>query len=78
MTNERTKDIMEIFAEGTAVDRALQEGVRQALRRHKLLGQSVAVWRDGQVVIVPPEEIPVEPGEDGQTFDSPPPRRSGL
>jgi len=27
---------------------------------HKRLGQSVAASRDGSVVIVPPEEIPVE------------------
>ena len=40
-----------------AVERALREGVRAALLRHKKLGQSIVVWRDGRVVVVPPEQI---------------------
>ncbi len=36
-----------------AIDRA----VRAALARHKALGQSVVVWRDGKVVWLTPEEI---------------------
>lgn len=31
--------------------------VREALLDHKRAGNPVAVWRDGKVVIVPPEEI---------------------
>ena len=38
----------------------LSRGICEALWRHKRLKQSVVVWRDGKVVIVPPEEIPVE------------------
>ena len=34
--------------------------IREALRQHKRAGSPVAVWRDGQVVWVPPEEIPEE------------------
>jgi hypothetical protein len=45
---------------GKEVERVFREAVRQALRRHKRLGQSVAASRDGKVVIVPPEEIPVD------------------
>jgi hypothetical protein len=41
------------------IEAAMKRGVRDALRRHKLLGQSIAVSRDGQVVIVPAEEIVV-------------------
>ena len=41
--------------------RALQRAVRRALREHKLAGNPVAVWRDGRVVWIPPEEIPVLP-----------------
>ena len=36
-----------------AIDRA----VRAALARHKALGQSVVVWRDGRIVWLTPEEI---------------------
>jgi predicted ABC-type ATPase len=39
---------------------AARRGVSEALARHKALGQSIAVWRDGKVVIVPPEEIEIE------------------
>jgi hypothetical protein len=28
---------------------------------HKCLGNPIAVWRDGKVVIVPPEEIEIPP-----------------
>ncbi len=45
------------------IEAAMQKAVRQALRRHKLLGESVAVSRDGKVVIVSPEEIPDYPEE---------------
>lgn len=36
---------------------AAQQAVRAALREHKLAGNSIAVWRDGKVVLVPPEQI---------------------
>ena len=42
----------------------MNKGIRQALRRHKLLGESIAVSQDGKVVILPPEEIPDFPEEE--------------
>jgi hypothetical protein len=42
---------------GGAVDRSLRKAVREALRRHKLLGQSVVIWRNGKMVELKPEEI---------------------
>lgn len=50
-------DIGEIFATPGLIETAMQKASRQAIRRHKLLGESIAVSRDGKVVIVPPEEI---------------------
>jgi hypothetical protein len=41
------------------VEESVREGVREALLRHKREGNSVAVWRDGRVVILSPDEIPV-------------------
>jgi hypothetical protein len=58
------KDINAIFQEGTEIDRALKRAVREAVRRHKLLGNPIAVWQDNQVVWLQPDEIPVEPDED--------------
>ncbi|NUN53118.1 MAG: hypothetical protein HUU06_10085 [Planctomycetaceae bacterium] len=44
---------------------ALAEAVREALLRHKRAGQSVAIWRDGRVVWLSPEDIRVpEPRVD--------------
>jgi hypothetical protein len=37
---------------------AMGQAVCEALLRHKRAGNAVAVWRDGQVVWVPPEDIP--------------------
>ena len=40
------------------VERALTGAIQEMLRRHKLLGESIAVSQDGKVVILSPEEIP--------------------
>ena len=55
---DRKKSILELMTEGDEIDQALQRAVREALIRHKKLGESVAVWQDGKAVILPPEEIP--------------------
>jgi hypothetical protein len=34
-----------------------------SLIRHKRLGESVGVWRDGRVVIVPPDQINIPDAE---------------
>lgn len=39
---------------------AMRQGVREALARHRERGNPVVVWRDGRVVWIPAEEIPVE------------------
>jgi hypothetical protein len=58
------RDISTIFTTPGLVKAAFDQGIRDAVRRHKLLGESIAVWRDGKVVIVPPEEIPDFPEDD--------------
>ena len=51
------------------IHEGLEGAVREVLLRHKRLGNPVAVWRDGRVVWLQPEEIPVEvvepSGEEG-------------
>ena len=56
----RRLSITELFDEGTIIDEALRLGVQDALRRHKRLGQRVAIWRDGRAVILEPDQIPVD------------------
>lgn len=48
------------FAEGTPIDEALIEAVREARRRHKEAGKPVAEWRDGKLCWVAPENIEVD------------------
>ncbi len=59
MLHERPP-VSSLFPDAEAMDRAVVRAVREALLRHKLLGQSIAVWQDGRVVEIPPEEIDVD------------------
>ena len=52
-----------LAARQQVIERALDEAVRDALLRHKKLGQSIVIWRDGQIVRVPAEQISVEVAE---------------
>jgi len=36
---------------------AIGDAVQQAIRDHKRAGNPIAEWRDGRVVLVPPEQI---------------------
>jgi hypothetical protein len=38
---------------------ALKEAVAEAIAEHKRRGHPIAVWRDGKVVLIPPDEITV-------------------
>jgi hypothetical protein len=57
---ERPKSIKELLLNTKIVEEALWRGVQHALLEHKRAGNPIAVWQDGRVVIIPPEEIPVE------------------
>ena len=48
------------LAQADAVLIAVRESVREALIRHKRLGLQVVTWKDGRVVWVPAEQIPVD------------------
>lgn len=61
MNDNRT--IEERFCDVEAATAAIRLGVRRALWRHKQLGQSVAIWEDGKVVILKPEDIPIDSPE---------------
>jgi hypothetical protein len=58
MSDAPRKTVGQLFKEGTAIDAALRRAVQDALRRHKLLGNTVVVWQDGKVIRLQPEEIP--------------------
>lgn len=46
------------------VAEALKLAVRESLLRHKQAGNPIAVWRDGRVEWIQPEDIPVDGPED--------------
>jgi hypothetical protein len=72
---ERDMTIDEKFRLGYPIDRALTKAAHRALREHKLMGRPVVGWRDGQVVMIPPEEIPDYPDPDA---DVEAPQTNGL
>lgn len=54
------KQRQQLAAETDAVEAAVQRAVAEALLAHKRAGHSVVSWENGQVVLVPPEDIPVD------------------
>lgn len=60
----------ELFVEhGKAVEEVLRYAVRHALLEHKRAGNPVASWENGKVVLINPNEIPVnDPFESGKGF----------
>ena len=52
------RDVNRILAEDRRViDRALEEGVRAAMQRHKREGLPVVIERDGKIEWVKPEDL---------------------
>jgi hypothetical protein len=52
--------IDELFEDGHAIDEALKEAARDARRFHKAMGNPMATWVDGQVVLIQPDDIVVD------------------
>ena len=58
--SDATPTLDELFEDGRAIDAALKEAARDARRLHKALGNPMATWADGRVVLVQPEDIRVD------------------
>ena len=58
MTKEDTQELFR------RIDIGVRQGAAQAQAEHKRAGRSIFVWKDGQVVEVPPEEIQVQEKEE--------------
>ena len=52
--------ITKFFQNPTNVAQALQLGIKDALLKHKQAGNPVCEWKDGKVVWISPEKIPVD------------------
>ena len=40
------------------IARGVKQATREAVEKHRRLGQSIAVWQNGEVVILTPDQIP--------------------
>ena len=60
MTAERELPEQWLVVHGKTIEDVLRRAVHQALLAHKRAGNPIATWQDEQVVIVLPEDIPVE------------------
>jgi hypothetical protein len=45
---------------GERIDQGIREGVAKALMEHKKAGRAIAVWKNGRVIRIPPDQIRVE------------------
>lgn len=52
--------LADLQAQAMALEAALAESVDEALRMHKRIGNPVATWQDGRVVLIPADQIPVD------------------
>ena len=62
--SEREKVILTddyVSRHAVEIGQVLKKAVNEALLRHQRLGNSVAIWRDGKVVTITPEEIVIPP-----------------
>ena len=68
--NEPAKAILtsDYFAvNALEIGKVFQRAVNDALRMHKRMGNPIAAWKDGKVIIIPPEEIVIP--DDPKTED---------
>jgi hypothetical protein len=54
-------DIEAAFEEGTLIDEAMDEAVREAVALHQQAGRPLVVWQDGNIMLVPPDAARVTP-----------------
>lgn len=40
------------------IDQGVKKAVAEAVEKHRKLGEAIAVWQNGEVVILSPEQIP--------------------
>jgi len=51
----------DLYRDAEEIEKVFRLAVRETLIMHKRIGNPIATWRNGKVVIVPPEEIEIPP-----------------
>ena len=59
MANAIKKDIGKIIAEGTQIDEAVRQAVKEAVLKHKQAGNTIVAMQDGHMVWIKPDEISI-------------------
>lgn len=62
--NPSEDKISKFFKNPELVTQALQQGINAALLKHKQAGNPVCEWKDGKVMWISPENIPVDINND--------------
>ena len=66
MEKKRKRDIGALLRDHERIGKAMRAAVRKDLLRHVAEGLPIAVWENGSVVWIPPEEIAERLGEAGE------------
>jgi len=53
-----SKDIGQIFREGTAIEEALERAYRRAVKQHRQNGVAMVFWENGKIIEVPADQLP--------------------
>lgn len=67
------RDLGELLADSEGMTRALQLGVRDALRAHKNAGVPIVAFREGKIVLIPASDFDLD---DPDTWALSPPASS--
>jgi hypothetical protein len=62
-SRSKSSSKFDLVKQANEIEQVLQRAVRHELSIHKRLGNPVAAWRDGKVIIIPPEEIVISSEE---------------
>jgi hypothetical protein len=57
MASEPARDISELLSDPEVIAQAADEAIQDVILRHKQMGLPMAVWKDGGVAWVAPEEL---------------------
>jgi len=56
MTAEK-KDLDQVFHDGTAIEEALEQAYREAVRQHRASGVPMVFWENGKIVEIPADQL---------------------
>lgn len=60
MASSEKTNLDALFDNPALIVDAVADAARRAVLDHKFLGNPIAEWRDGHVVLTPPEEIEID------------------